>query len=84
LVAQTAAEAWTKDPKTELQEWLQARREPLPGYRVEATRGQQHDQVFVVLCSVPGPSSEARGEGRSRRAAEQEAARAALATLKSS
>ncbi|WP_428419951.1 ribonuclease III [Methylibium sp.] len=82
LVASTAAEAWTRDPKTELQEWLQARRAPVPGYRIEATRGRQHEQLFTVICSIPSHSLEVRGEGRSRRAAEQEAARAALATLK--
>jgi ribonuclease-3 len=81
-LASTVAEAWTRDPKTELQEWLQARRLPVPGYRIEATRGRQHDQTFVVLCSVPAHALEARGEGRSRRAAEQEAAASALATLK--
>lgn len=82
LVASTAAEAWTRDPKTELQEWLQARRQPVPGYRIESTRGRQHEQMFTVVCSIPSCSLEVRGEGRSRRAAEQEAARAALATLK--
>ena len=82
LLAGTGTGGWTRDPKTELQEWLQARREPVPSYRIESTRGRQHDQVFVVLCSVPSQALESRGEGRSRRAAEQEAARAALATLK--
>ncbi|WP_295643994.1 ribonuclease III [uncultured Methylibium sp.] len=82
LVASTAAQAWTRDPKTELQEWLQARRLPVPGYRIASTSGRQHEQSFVVVCSIPSQSLEARGEGRSRRAAEQEAAQAALATLK--
>ena len=84
LVGATEAEAWTKDAKTELQEWLQARRQPLPGYRIESTHGRHHEQQFVVVCSVPAFALEVRGAGRSRRAAEQEAARAALATLKSS
>lgn len=83
LVAQTVAETWTKDAKTELQEWLQARREAVPVYRIDSTRGRQHDQTFVVICSVPAHGLEVAGEGRSRRAAEQEAARAALAKLKS-
>lgn len=81
-LASTLAEAWTRDAKTELQEWLQARRLPVPGYRIEATRGRHHDQTFVVVCSVPAHALEARGEGRSRRAAEQQAAAGALATLK--
>lgn len=79
-----ALEAGQRDPKTELQEWLQARRQPVPGYRIESTRGRQHEQTFVVVCSVPSRQVESRGEGRSRRAAEQEAARRALATLKAS
>lgn len=77
----TAIEAWTKDAKTELQEWLQARREPVPVYRIEATRGRQHDQVFVVVCEIASRGLLTRGEGRSRRAAEQAAAAAALAKL---
>lgn len=78
LIGSTLAEAFTRDPKTELQEWLQARRHPVPGYRIESTRGRHHEQVFEVICSVPSQALECRGEGRSRRAAEQDAARAAL------
>jgi len=77
----TALEAWTKDAKTELQEWLQARREPVPAYRIEATRGRQHDQIFVVVCDVASRGLKTLGEGRSRRVAEQAAAAAALAKL---
>ena len=84
LLEATSTTGWAKDAKTELQEWLQARREPVPGYCIECTHGRHHEQVFVVVCSVPGRGFEARGEGRSRRAAEQEAARATLATLKNS
>jgi ribonuclease-3 len=82
LIGSTLAEAWTRDPKTELQEWLQARRLPVPDYRIESTRGRHHEQVFAVICSVPSQALESRGEGRSRRAAEQDAARAALDALK--
>ncbi|HWH74378.1 MAG TPA: ribonuclease III [Methylibium sp.] len=82
LVEATVAEAWTKDAKTELQEWLQARREPVPLYRIEATRGPAHEQIFTVSCSVPAHALAVQGVGRSRRAAEQEAARVALAALK--
>lgn len=77
----TAVEAWTKDAKTELQEWLQARREPVPAYRIESTRGRQHDQIFVVVCDIASRNLQTHGEGRSRRAAEQAAAAAALAKL---
>jgi ribonuclease-3 len=82
LVAETATQTWAKDAKTQLQEWLQARRQPVPDYRIEATRGRAHDQTFVVVCSAAGYHIEASGEGRSRRAAEQEAARLVLERLR--
>jgi len=66
-----------KDPKTLLQEYLQGRRLPLPQYAVVATRGEAHDQRFEVECVIPELDVRARGEGVSRRAAEQHAARAA-------
>ncbi len=75
---------WAKDAKTELQEWLQARRLPVPGYRISATRGQAHAQTFDVECSVPALGLTESGEGRSRRIAEQEAARRMLDALKAS
>lgn len=81
LVIETATQAWAKDAKTQLQEWLQARRLSVPDYRIEATRGRAHDQTFVVVCSVVEHGIEGRGEGRSRRAAEQEAARLVLDQL---
>lgn len=71
-----------KDAKTELQEWLQARKLPVPGYAIVATRGHAHQQQFVVSCSVPALSVIENGEGPSRRAAEQVAAQAVLAKLK--
>ena len=75
---------WTKDAKTALQEWLQARKLSVPIYRVEATRGQAHAQTFEVVCEVAAPAGQvkwARGEGKSRRVAEQEAARRMLDEL---
>lgn len=81
LISETATQAWAKDAKTQLQEWLQGRKLPVPDYRIESTRGRAHDQTFVVVCSVAGYGIEAQGEGRSRRSAEQEAARAVLARL---
>ena len=75
---------WAKDAKTELQEWLQARRLPVPGYRISATRGQAHAQTFEVECEVPALSLKHTGEGRSRRLAEQEAARRMLDALNAS
>lgn len=64
-----------KDPKTLLQEYLQARKLALPQYSVVATRGEAHEQQFQVECSVPELNIRSRGEGASRRSAEQEAAR---------
>ncbi len=67
-----------KDAKTQLQEWLQAKRHPLPDYLLAATRGEAHDQIFVVSCQIPALGITTKGEGKSRRAAEQEAALAVL------
>jgi ribonuclease-3 len=82
VIATTEIANWSKDAKTELQEWLQARRLPVPTYRISATRGQAHAQTFEVECSVPALSLAHSGEGRSRRLAEQEAARRMLDGLK--
>ena len=57
-----------------MQEWLQARKLPVPEYRIVATRGQAHAQTFEVECVVPALSQRTVGEGRSRRTAEQVAA----------
>ena len=76
------AAQWSKDAKTELQETLQARRLPVPSYRIRATRGQAHVQVFEVECEVPALGLVEAAEGRSRRAAEQEAAQRMLTRLK--
>ncbi len=74
---------FSKDPKTELQEWLQARRLAVPSYRIVATKGQAHAQTFEVECAVPALSLAELGHGRSRRSAEQEAAQRMLEVLKS-
>jgi ribonuclease III len=84
VITDTEVDAWAKDPKTELQEWLQARRLPVPTYLIAHTRGQAHAQMFEVQCSVPALSLVQCGEGRSRRIAEQEAALRMLQVLKSS
>lgn len=72
---------WAKDAKTALQELLQGRRLAVPTYRITETRGQAHDQTFEVECAVPALNLAKRGEGRSRRIAEQEAARRLLDEL---
>lgn len=71
-----------KDPKTELQEWLQGRRMQLPNYKVVATLGAAHQQTFDVECEVAEYGIFERGIGGSRRAGEQAAAAAMLITLK--
>jgi ribonuclease-3 len=70
-----------KDPKTTLQELLQARRLPLPAYRVVAEEGEAHQRVFRVECHVTGLDRPVVGEGRSKRSAEQAAAGLALDRL---
>jgi ribonuclease III len=75
--------ASAKDPKTELQEWLQGRKMKLPVYRVAGTLGAAHKQTFNVECEVPELGVTERGIGASRRAGEQAAAAAMLLTLKS-
>jgi ribonuclease III len=66
-----------KDAKTLLQEILQSRRLALPLYNVIAVRGEAHEQLFEVECEIPELGIRTRGEGTSRRAAEQKAAKAA-------
>ena len=70
-----------KDPKTRLQEYLQARRMSVPAYVVVSTTGEAHAQVFDVECRVAPMKIVATGRGGSRRAAEQAAAEAALARI---
>jgi ribonuclease III len=84
VISSTDIGSWTKDAKTELQEWLQARRIAVPVYRIVGTTGQAHAQTFEVECAIPALSMAEVGHGRSRRAAEQEAARRLLDTLKAS
>jgi len=70
-----------KDPKTRLQEWLQARRVAVPEYVVIATAGEAHAQTFTVECRVSALGCVVSGTGASRRSAEQAAAAAAFARL---
>jgi ribonuclease-3 len=70
-----------ENPKGELQELLQAASSESPQYRVLAATGPDHDRVFE--CTVHHGGVElARGQGKSKKAAESEAAFAALAKLK--
>jgi len=74
--------AAAKDPKTELQEWLQSKRWQLPVYRVVGTTGAAHQQTFDVECEVSEMKQSQRGIGSSRRSAEQAAAAAMLQWLR--
>jgi ribonuclease-3 len=70
-----------KDAKTSLQEFLQARKLALPVYSVVETRGKDHQQEFVVHCSVVLLQDPVTGTGTSRKEAEQQAAAAVLARV---
>lgn len=70
-----------KDAKTRLQEWLQARRYPLPSYGAPKISGAAHAQSFEVICQITDYQIETRGHGPTRRAAEQQAAELALQQL---
>jgi ribonuclease-3 len=70
-----------KDPKTRLQEFLQKRGQSTPSYEVIAVSGEPHQQHFIVECRVSGLGEAVRGEGSSRRYAEQAAAARACELL---
>jgi len=80
-LAQLPSATELKDPKTRLQETLQARGLSIPAYTVESVSGKAHLQVFRVACSCDALGLAAVGEGSSRRAAEQAAAKALLEQL---
>lgn len=68
-----------RDPKTRLQEWMQARRMGLPAYRLLNVAGEAHRQTFEVECIVNDEVT--RGVAKTRRNAEQQAAEQMLAQL---
>lgn len=69
-----------KDPKTRLQEYLQANQQALPGYEVVDIAGEAHAQTFTIECQVEGVQT-VRAQGSSRRKAEQAAAGMILDSL---
>ena len=71
-----------KDPKTQLQEYLQARSRPLPSYQVIEESGEPHERFYVVHCVIAGFEAPFAGEGTGRRRAEQAAAQLALEAVK--
>ncbi len=72
-----------KDAKTTLQEYLQARSNPLPVYDLVSVQGDDHAQQFEVQCRLRKPKLIVKGFGSSRRKAEQDAAAVALGRLSS-
>lgn len=70
-----------KDGKTRLQEWLQGRKFPLPQYSVVSVSGKSHDQIFTIRCDVASHDFSVDAQGKSRRKAEQEAAKLAMIKL---
>lgn len=70
-----------KDPKTELQEYLQSKKAELPQYKVIEVSGEAHAQRFTVECSTPLLSQTTQATASSRRGAEKLAAEAALSIL---
>lgn len=70
-----------KDPKTQLQEYLQARHLPLPAYRILAESGEAHAREFTVQCEIASLSEPVEAKGKSKQSAEQIAAELALQKL---
>ena len=83
VIARSEQGRWDKDPKTALQEVLQARRCPVPRYQSLAATGQAHAQTFEVACDVDSLGWRTTASGLSRRQAEQDAARLMLQRIQS-
>jgi ribonuclease-3 len=76
----TLADTGLSDPKTALQELVQARSQGVPQYLVIDSWGPAHERSFKVQVTVLGEVL-GEGTGRSKRGAERDAARGALAVL---
>ncbi|TAK41482.1 MAG: ribonuclease III [Betaproteobacteria bacterium] len=81
ILAGAGAESLRKDPKTRLQEFLQGCGKPLPRYRLLSTRGPKQRQEFEIECFVEAFGLTASGTGKSRQAAEKQAAQNMLKQL---
>jgi len=68
----------SRDPKSRLQEYVQANSLGLPQYRIVRRQGSEHNQTFFVQCRILSLNIEAEGTGRNRKSAEQEAAKEIL------
>jgi len=81
-LAALSADNWTKDPKTELQELMQAKQRQLPVYELVTQTGAAHAQTFKVKCTIDIVDEDSIGTGISRKKAEQAAAEKMLKKLK--
>ncbi len=78
LLEDLTIENTPKDPKSRLQEYLQANKKSLPAYHVIAEEGVAHNRVFTIECCVEGMTEPVIAKGRNKRDAEQTAAGMAL------
>ena len=76
-------EAIDKDPKSQLQEYLQGKKMDLPAYQVVSIEGEAHAQTFTVECHIAKLKLSTTGVGTSRRIAEQQAAKVAMEKIQS-
>lgn len=81
LLTEHGSDEVRKDPKTRLQEVLQAQGLSVPSYEVVSIQGEAHQQTFVVSCHTGMLKEYTRGQGSNRRIAEQQAAQKALQLL---
>ena len=81
LASLSISDYQNKDPKTRLQEFLQARQKPLPKYCVRNIEGDTHDQVYTAICELKNLNISSVGRGLNRREAEQQAAQCVLDKL---
>ncbi len=80
-LASLSLDNWQKDPKTQLQELMQAKKMDLPDYELVTMSGLAHEQTFKVKCTVPLTTKTSVGTGISRKKAEQAAAEQMLQLL---
>lgn len=81
LLNKLSVDNFNKDPKTELQEYLQARKLQLPVYKIIEEVGEAHERLFTIECQIEGLKNMAIAQGRNKRGAEQSAAQKALELL---
>lgn len=70
------------DAKTQLQEYLQSKKQPLPDYVLTKIVGEEHEQQFYITCTVAAFALSTHGTGETRRKAEQLAAKQLLQMIK--